>query len=934
MDDTHAMDDMLGSRKAKTLSCLAFLLSMTLLSACSQSAKSPEEYLARARESLEKGDGRTAVLEFKSALSVAPQSQDIRRQLADLYIRYENGAAAQAEIEKAIELGLDPVVAEPLLLRAWLQQGKVNEVAKRLKDDTKLPQSPEVLLLRGDIDLYDEHADKAKANFEAALKLAPDNAAAMLGLARVAWATSKMDVAREWVDKALAQDPKLMPAYLLAGDIKLFDGKAKEALEAYKRAETLNPFVPSPLVMQAKAHLSAKEFPAAKEVLERAHKTFKDSLYVSFYQGVTNFLAGEPKLAEDRFREVLSAMPEHLMSQFYMGILMYKKGNFEQAEEFLRRFSTANPEDMGVRKVLASIQIQRGEYDAATATLDTGTDDSSVDAQVTLLRARALLESGNAQGASKLLNSVSAKDPGNQKLQLLSLLTQIDSGAVNDAIASLERSDRTKPSDTTQVLHIYALLRAQKWQEALKEADDMLARVPDEPTVLNAKGMILIGMGQPDAAKAAFSKAIERKPLLPAALSNLTLLELDTGDAVAAKTHVERMLELDPKSVAALTLAGRIDGALGQSDSATESFERARQLDSTALEARFRLTRYYLLNGRTSKAKEVADELYKIAPRDPGVLNVYGAALLASGKTADAVGAFKSGVQIAPNDAPLHKLLGTTYLDMGDIEQAYPVLKRAYQLAPSDVSTAIAYIRVLLARGSVDEAHGIAVKIEAFADKDKNVDLALGEVAAARGEREAAEKYYRRAVDKNPTTDAYLRLALIYAGSERKSEAATLLDQAVEKFPDDGRLVEAAAELNRNQGNLDAAEKRYRDFLNRHPDDVIGLNGLAYLMLSKKPQEGLVLAQKAYELAPQALPVMDTYGWALVQVDKIEEGLSILRSAAARAPESGEVLFHYGTALVRAKQGREAAKVLEQALAKGTFPSRKNAERLLADLRK
>jgi Tfp pilus assembly protein PilF len=175
---------------------------------------------------------------------------------------------------------------------------------------------------------------------------------------------------------------------------------------------------------------------------------------------------------------------------------------------------------------------------------------------------------------------------------------------------------------------------------------------------------------------------------------------------------------------------------------------------------------------------------------------------------------------------------------------------------------------------------------------------------------------------------------LIYAGSERKSESATLLDQAVEKFPDDGRLVEAAAELNRNQGNLDAAEKRYRDFLNRHPDDVIGLNGLAYLMLSKKPQEGLVLAQKAYELAPQALPVMDTYGWALVQVDKIEEGLSILRSAAARAPESGEVLFHYGTALVRAKQGREAAKVLEQALAKGTFPSRKNAERLLADLRK
>src|SRR5687768_16973857 len=109
------------SRTLATLLCCAWL---ALAAACSQGGANPAALFAAAKQHQGKGEHAAAIIELRNVLAIEPQNLEARRLLALSYSENGEPAAAEEELRKAIEYGLDARQASTALGRVLLQQGK------------------------------------------------------------------------------------------------------------------------------------------------------------------------------------------------------------------------------------------------------------------------------------------------------------------------------------------------------------------------------------------------------------------------------------------------------------------------------------------------------------------------------------------------------------------------------------------------------------------------------------------------------------------------------------------------------------------------------------------------------------------------------------------------------------------------------------------
>jgi predicted Zn-dependent protease len=103
-------------------------------------------------------------------------------------------------------------------------------------------------------------------------------------------------------------------------------------------------------------------------------------------------------------------------------------------------------------------------------------------------------------------------------------------------------------------------------------------------------------------------------------------------------------------------------------------------------------------------------------------------------------------------------------------------------------------------------------------------------------------------------------------------------------------------------GDLQKAISHHQVLKQQDPGNPMILNNLAWLYQNVGDPRALDEAKRAYELAPDAAVVKDTYGWVLVEKGDVDRGAALLEEASALAPDEQEIQYHL--ALARAKQGK------------------------------
>ena len=892
----------------------------------------PQLLLAQGKQFREMGDNNAAFVVLKNALQLDPRIAEARYLLA--VIEYEAGdySSADKEFRKALDLGFE---SEKVMAPwAWtlLMQGQYQRI---LDETVTVPESAEILSVRGRAQLSLGDLKSAATSFERALKLEPQFAPALLGQARLAVTERKLDGAMQLVDSVLTRTPKDVDAWIIEGDVYHLKANNEKALTAYSQALTIQPKNPTAYLRRASVFSDAGKYDLAQADIDAARKISPQNLNVDYTQALLFFRLGKPEPALEALQKVLRVVPDHMPALLLSGLLNFSLNSLAQAERQVKQFLDRNPNSLYVRKLLVSILLKSNQGKRALETLQPALKAAQQDAQVLALAGEAYMQTRQFAKAAEYLRQAVAIVPADADLHTRLGMTALALGETDRAVAELESAAKLdRGASRADTLLIMAYIAKKDYGKALEASLELQKKEPDNPVSYNLLGGAYLGKKDLVNARKNFERALSLQPnYMPAAMT-LVHLDLEAKDADSARNRLNGILAKDGNNVEAMISLAGVERATGNSEEYASWLEKARSANEAALEPRVSLARHYLQTKDINRALAPATEAKAIQSDNPGVLRLLGEVQSASNDKAGAVATYSSLVTAIPQSASAHYELAKAYVSNEDYAAAAESLRRALKLKPDyvDAEEGLAVLEYRAAR--YGESLTLAQQIQRHAPKLPVGYVLEGDCLMAQEKFTLAEKAYEKgyALLKSPALAVKLHAAASQAG--KIQEANGRLSQWLREHPEDtvSRLYLADGYVKTRDHQ--AAIEQYQMVLKKDPTNLLATSNLAAIYWRQKDPRALDYFEQSYKLKPDSATIIDNLGWVLVERGKLERGLELLGRAAAQAPDNPEIRYHFAVALAKSGDKAQARRELERLLdyKKGDFAYVSEAEALLRQL--
>ncbi len=857
--------------------------------------------------------------------------------MAALMLAVGDGAAAEVETRKALDLGYDPVEGQLLLARAYLRQGKYAGALESLAalDGKKLTpaQASARLAIGARAALGERDLDGAAARAEQALSLLPGSAEALDAKVRILDARGDRAGARQLAQTAAQANPAHGPLWQQLGDLARADGDAAAAVDAYTRAISSQLDNRDALTGRAIAFVALGEYGKARADVDTMRAgNAKDSL-AAFLDGFVLLKEGRTKEAKDALELSVGGSPDAVDAVYLLGVAQLQLNELEQAQTRFEHAVALAPDHLQALLLLGATRMERGDYDGAMASARAVLARDPANTLALELASKAALRKGAGQTARGYVEQLLAADPKASRHHLAMGLSLLAEGKTPAGIAAIEQARRLEPTRVdNDVALIQGLIAEKQYDRALRIATELEAKLPGKPLPFVLQGAALGAAKRWDESRAAFQKAWELTPGDPGvarALAAIAASEGKTDDAIAYLSKAA----LDPAAPAELVLElAQLKLAKGDAQGFEADARRALAAAPGNVEARVLLMRLLLNMGRAAEAARLATEASSAARSNEAFLETAGTALLSYGRPADALGFFETLARRRPGKAQPLFLEGLTRAGLGQLDQARDALNAALRLEPQSTQVLVALADVEIRAGRLDAAGQAVARAEKAGVPAATTDALKVRLAVARKDANGALAASQRLLAAQPTTQNLLSLMGLYVWADRRADAEKVAADWLVRNPGDAAVAVALAEAQSKAGRREATIATYRQFLERRPDDAIVLNNLASAVLETDPAEALRLAERAYGLAPNAPAIADTYAWTLHRTGsgaKARDILSRLWAAGSAQPTIG---YHYAAVLAQAGDVAGAKIVLEGLPPKG-FPEAADAARLLGELR-
>ena len=341
------------------------------------------------------------------------------------------------------------------------------------------------------------------------------------------------------------------------------------------------------------------------------------------------------------------------------------------------------------------------------------------------------------------------------------------------------------------------------------------------------------------------------------------VLQYGKGDADAALEAYRKAVAAAPDSLVALYALSAQLMRKGALDEAGRQVEQMKTLAPKHPMTQFLQATLALQKKEFKTARELSLQLVQLAPKDPRVLQLAGAAELAGGSAAQAEIYLSRALQAAPQlvmakrllvssylrtgqpakalatlnsldekrdfDAGMYALAGEVHLQNGDAKKAEQAFAQALKLAPADARKRTALAVTHLAGGRVDASLDELQDI-AGADTGVTADMALISAHLRRQEfakaLAAVDGLEKKQPDKPLAANLRGRIQLLQkdpAGARKSFERALSIDPAF--FP----AIASLATLDAADKRPEDAKKRFEALLARDPKNLQALVALAQL---------------------------------------------------------------------------------------------------------
>ncbi len=870
---------------------LAVMLTSALLSGCSE--KSMESHLADARNYASQQQLDAAIVEYKNAIQKAPNAAEPRFELGKLYLQQNNFAAAEKELNKAMDLGHPVSQVIPLLSVAYQQSGAENalsEVDYRAEGMTAV-ESAEVGFYKLQALMQLGKTEEAQALLADLSTL--DTSSVYKGLidSYVFVLDNDMEGALAATEALREQAPTNKDVLQQLAKIYLQNGEPEKAAEVY-----------GVYVSQFPDDVTSKFAYAALLIeirdLEKAAPIVNDLLTLNENHPLLNTFKGIIESANENYAKAL----EHLeiavqngrsdqVVRLVAGFSAYQIQDFEAAQRHLTMVASSLPDNHPGLRMLADSMLQLGENDEALEVLARVEGEQGIDAALFSKASYQLLKDGNVVGAKQMVEKSEAVSATAEDLSRLGVL-QLSLNDIDGLVNLEEAVEKAPESVTSQATLLRAYIATNQLDKAKVAAKEWHEQSPETAAPLIYLGNIATAEGAYQEAAQYLDKASGLSDAgneVTYSRANLLVAEGKKENAIA---FIRAFIDENPADVQALALWFALAAEEGDGNAVIAHTQTQFNKNKSDLKLRLLLARMYSINGQLDNTVSLLADVEGDESSPQVFWNLKGQTLIATNNVKEATAFFDRWLSFYPQDknAVLGKLLIVD--SQKQFKQGLALTDKVLAKRPDAQLTLLkAYFHSRL--GQAKPAWDI---INSTTDDVKALPFVRGIIARLHLIEKAPEQaveHAKAAYDATPNSDNALLLVAALEMSGKKEQAFSFLEKHVGAHSND---VQSAMLLAERQIRSDrkAAIDTYEQVLSKTPDNFVVLNNLAYLAYEdgelKRAEE---LAKKAVSLQRENADAVDTLAQIYIAKGDKEAALALYEQVSAGPIASDEVYLNH-----------------------------------------
>src|SRR5579864_117289 len=324
-----------------SISC-AFCLSASLQAQSSLSQPTvpsqPNSDLSKERQLLQQGKYDQAIAELQQLASSHPDMKGLPRELGIAYYKKSDYFHAAQLLQQALQQDPRDNKSTQLLGLSYYLSGKPSEAIPYLeKVQTWYPRANvDASYILGQCYIQTKDYPHARQAFAKMFDLAPDSAGSYLLTARMLFRQEFEPVALDYVQKAIALDPRLPLAHSLLGEIHLFQSQVQDAISDFQQELAIDPGNAGTYYKLADAYSRIQKFDDAERLLQRSIWLDPSSTGPYILMGKVLEKKGEPELAVRALQRAAAMDPNNSITHHLLGQAYRDMGRNEDAERELK----------------------------------------------------------------------------------------------------------------------------------------------------------------------------------------------------------------------------------------------------------------------------------------------------------------------------------------------------------------------------------------------------------------------------------------------------------------------------------------------------------------------------------------------------------------------------------------------------------------------
>lgn len=850
-------------------------------------AKESARHLKTAQAYEKQGQFRAALLEARNVIQLKPDSAEGYAVLANIYnqIGAHRLTIKLLRDRESLSTGLDIYLAQ-----AYLASKKYSSTVSLLEPliETSLSESEllECYRLLGEAYLHLKETQK----FERVVGLL---GAESKGVQSSLFLQSEMDLSMESIDQAKNRLTELVTTYnnfdalTLLGDIALLNNELDSAESNYTKAlGTLR----NTDVLLANRSLILRRL---IEVLVRSGRSGEAFAYQKllsegnpdsyaaqqkFSDAMQLYVDGDLQGASTLLKELREQFPQDKDSGTLLGLVAQKQGENELASQLFDEFVDTETVTPSVIQAAALAKLNNQKADEAVKMLKSAVDQQPNNAGILAAYGLALVELDiDSNEATMVLERSLALNPAQHRLRIALARSYMQKGKQEQALAQLKKAYTQETEDFLVQQAYFRTLGGLNKQDVLKqEVDAYRVANPDSAKGAFFSGWYEFGRKSYKSAIKEFTQAVKLNDdhINGLAYTGLAQSYEANDDLIKATDAWEDAIKSNPTSLGSygqwlLTLKKR-------------SLEKTaiERLDHFELEASIWQPKYIRAGiqfefGDISAALATISEALDVGPEQPRVKSLA---------------------------AEIYQQVAINYYKSGDVKGSKQALLKSVELMPGNISYVANLIKIELDAGDSQSAQKILNQYGGVGPELMARHYLQGKIYERSGDLPAALAAYKASWEVGPsdlTGDALFNISR----SERKqSENVAFLDSWIAGIPSSSKPLMYKAMAMQASGDIMGAEALYLKALDIEPDLAAALNNLAWIYFNRDDDKAVSVAKRAYQLAPNSAPIMDTYGWILVSSGDLISGYPILLRASELAPNNNEISQHVDFAATQLKR--------------------------------